>query len=890
MGEFDDLIQDFLSESKEHIERLELDLVELEKNPKNKVALVCIFRSVHTVKGNCGFLGFPKLESLTHAAESLLSLLRDELIGLTEEMVNALLQLVDEANTILLSLEKTGKEGDSDPSRLIEIFNRLQKKQEDISSAPRKISEDAQALSAAEQELQRTSPAAGPQETVEDLAEDVFPLPQAGTESLLHTDHSVLFSNSSNASLFALERDTEHFDVESLADDSGDIEEAEAPIRAAKDSRETSLFGSPHDMLKVIGEPSSDEIPSSPSPSSPLITSGVYNYSDLIASLQTEKEQAPGQESVSLLGGEDKLAAAPPATMAPESVKPPIISDETRSPNAVDNTVRIDLALLDQMMNLIGELVLTRNQILQIAGCQNIAALTSPCQTLSTITGQLQERVMKTRMQPIDKLFKSFTRLVRNVSRLCKKIVLLDLQGGDTELDRSLVEAIKDPLMHVIRNAIDHGIEGPEQRLRKGKSREGRLLIKAFHESGQVHIQVRDDGAGINPIHLRKRLIERQLFSKEDIDKFDDTQIVSLIFMPGFTTTEAVTMVSGRGVGMDVVKANIESLGGKIQVQTMLGSWTSFTIMVPLTLAILPALIVSSQGQRFAIPQNNVQELLHIGDKHNLKIEEIHDSTVFRHRGGLLPLLDLGVELQGQAILTNETEKASLVILKSNEQSFGLIIDAVHDSQEIVVKALDFLLKNIPIYSAATILDDGLVALILDVSGLAQIVGLRDPQGEPPPINEDVAVHEEIQPMLIFGVGPSWRMAMPLEVVWRLEEVPLSKVEKLNQQLFIQHSDQLIPVIFLNEFFDLEADSSEDIDKDIVQLIICSWRGRHVGLIVDRVLDIAEESFQEQRHERKKGVYASAVIDGHATDLLDLREIIQRAHIMLLDNPEEARL
>lgn len=917
MGEFDDLIQDFLIESSEHIEQLESDLVELEKNPKNKVALVCIFRSIHTLKGNCGFLGFPRLEKLTHAAESLLSLLRDEVIELHESMMTALLQTVDLAREILANLEKDGKEGDCDPTELIATFERLQN-QRDISSGTTKIpSIDGQELTAPAPDSQKKrsgtdtaemeafpedigleKPGDDPQPRPSLLGQSTPNLIETETESFPRLPESIdpgkslprnmPFPNLGGSQSLLGAGDSDHLSSKDVLEDLEKLENdpaiSEGPRSSQKDSRETSFLGTGKDLLDAIANPTHDEMPALPNPNQ-MITSGVHNYSDLIASLRTAKLAASNSES--LLQSAEDFGNTPPPKSSGIPADSGNMLEETPTPASLsENTVRIDLALLDQMMNLIGELVLTRNQILQVAGTHKIPALTSTCQKLNMITGQLQERVMKTRMQPIDRLFSKFSRLVRNVSRLCKKIVLLELQGGDTELDRSLVEAIRDPLTHVVRNAIDHGLESPEERLKAGKPREGRLLIKAYHEGGQVHIQVRDDGGGINPQKIRQRLVERQLLSAEETARLDDAQVVSLIFMPGFSTTETVTTISGRGVGMDVVKANIESLGGKIQVQTVLGAWTSFTITVPLTLAILPALIISSHGRRFAIPQANVQELIKLGGGHSLHIEEISGSRVFRLRNKLLPLIDLGSQLENRPIYNNdEDDHASLVVLKSNDLQFGLIIDAIHDSQEIVVKALDSLLKNIPIYSAATILDDGEVALILDITGLAQIAGLRETfQNQDSESAEALSI--DITPMLVFGVGTHWRMAVPLETVLRLEEIGRDRLEMLHKQSVIQHNGQLIPVIFLNEFFNLEPDVGEDIDQNVLQLIVCSWRGRHVGLIVDRVIDIAEEEFQEQRHERKKGVFGTAILNGHATDLLDVKEVIQLTNVLLLDNPE----
>ncbi|MCB0334217.1 MAG: chemotaxis protein CheA, partial [Bdellovibrionales bacterium] len=394
-----------------------------------------------------------------------------------------------------------------------------------------------------------------------------------------------------------------------------------------------------------------------------------------------------------------------------------------------DSSLRVDVELLDSLMNLVGELVLARNQILQFTKMngESNANFTNTCQRLNLITSELQEGVMKTRMQPIANVWNKFPRIIRDIARACGKEIQVDMEGKDTDLDKTILEAIKDPLTHIVRNAADHGIETPEVREANGKSREGTLLLSAYHEGGHVIIEIVDDGAGLNTERIREKAIEKGVISAEKAGRMSEQELQRLIFAPGFSTAEQVTNISGRGVGMDVVRSNIEKIGGSVDIQSILGEGTTLKIKIPLTLAIVPALMISAGDQRFAIPQVSLLELLRIeGDKIDTQIEEIHGSLFYRLRGDLLPLVYLSHELQMTHLQLDEearkkTNKAiNVVVVRADEKEFGLVVDVVHDTEEIVVKPLGRQLKNIEVFAGATILGDGKVALILDILGLGK--------------------------------------------------------------------------------------------------------------------------------------------------------------------------
>ena len=398
--------------------------------------------------------------------------------------------------------------------------------------------------------------------------------------------------------------------------------------------------------------------------------------------------------------------------------------EDSRSMNAAAETIRVDVHLLDRLMNLVGELVLTRNQITQFSARQSDPNLVSPAQQLNLLTSELQEEVMKTRMQPISNVFDKFPRVVRDVATSRGKQVLIEMEGKETELDRSLLEAIKDPLTHIVRNSVDHGIEMPEQRVARGKRPEGHLKLRACHEGGQVLVEISDDGAGIDTARVKRKAIERGMITAQQAARMSEGELLNLVFLPGFSTAEKVTNLSGRGVGMDVVKTNIDRVNGTVDLQSYPGKGTTIKIKIPLTLAIVRAVIIQSNGNRFAIPQVNIQELVRLdADRVRTEIESVHGVPVYRMRGRLLPLVYLSEELKLAKQAANQAgqdEATNIVVLQANDHPFGLVVNEINDSEEIVVKPLSKQLRGLKTFAGATIMGDGKVALILDVVGLAQ--------------------------------------------------------------------------------------------------------------------------------------------------------------------------
>src|SRR5688572_10348582 len=510
-------------------------------------------------------------------------------------------------------------------------------------------------------------------------------------------------------------------------------------------------------------------------------------------------------------------AAPAPAPVAPAPVAPapaPAPSSDdagaaAATVHASESSIRVDIGLLDELMDLAGELVLARNQMQQFATSSRDTGFVRTAQRLNLITSKLQEGVMKTRMQPIAGVWNKLPRVVRDLSASLGKQVRLELEGKDTGLDRSILEAIKDPLTHLVRNAVDHGLELPADRTAAGKAAEGVLRLRAAHEGGQVSIEIADDGRGIDPERIRAKAIAKGLLTAQSAATATADELVRMIFAPGFSTAEAVTNVSGRGVGMDVVKTNIERIGGTVDVDSVVGAGTTIRIKIPLTLAIIPALIVTAGAERYAIPQVGVVELVRLGAGRRA-VEYVHGAPVYRLRGDLLPLIYLDRVL-GLVAGGTEPSSGTIVVVNHEGRNVGLVVDTVLDTEEIVVKPLGKRLKSLAVYAGATILGDGRVALILDVRGIAALAGLTGKVR--PTATVDVAARKTAdtgRSLLVVAAGGGRRLAVPLDEVARLEDFPVAALERAGHYEVVQYRDALLPLVRIGDALGLPSDGGVD--------------------------------------------------------------------------------
>jgi len=577
---------------------------------------------------------------------------------------------------------------------------------------------------------------------------------------------------------------------------------------------------------------------------------------------------------------------------------------ETKSRDTSPETIRVGVNLLDKLMTLVGELVLARNQLVQLTNAFEDGGLQAVSERMNLIATELQEHVMKTRMQPIGNIWGQFPRTVRDVALSCGKEVNIEMEGKETELDKTIIEAIKDPLTHLVRNSVDHGIELPEVRAKAGKNRAGRLILRAFHEGGQVIIEITDDGGGLNAERIRKKALERSLITAEQAGRMGEREVFNLIFLPGFSTAEKVTNVSGRGVGMDVVKTNVEKIGGTVDVQSTAGSGTTVRVKIPLTLAIIPALVVSCGGDRYAIPQVSLLELVRVEAEDAAKIELVHGSPVYRLRGRLLPLIYLRQELslgkreestgEGSVVNVNEENMSAvnIVVLQADGRQFGLVVDEINDTEEIVVKPLRKQLKTVKTFAGSSIMGDGRVALILDVLGLAQrsgvvtetrqrALGAKSAEGV-------VAAGAQKQTFLLFAGPGDSRMAIPLSTLARLEEFPVAQVEMSGRDWVTQYRGQILPLVRLNVLLEERRNRLRGlpalpaIDSAPIQVLVLNHEGRTFGLVVERIVDIVEDAADVRLAATRGCVLYSVVIDERVTELLDIPAILRSAGLAVL--------
>lgn len=597
-----------------------------------------------------------------------------------------------------------------------------------------------------------------------------------------------------------------------------------------------------------------------------------------------EPEAVPVAEPVVELVPEP-VAEPVTQTAAKAVAKAAATSDDEPSArrNVADSSIRVDVDLLDTLMRLVGELVLTRNQIVRQAGEQEGLELVRSAQRLNLIATELQEGVMKTRMQPIDHLWSKMPRVIRDLGAACGKQVSLSMVGRETELDRSLLESVKDPLTHLVRNAVDHGLETPEDRVAAGKPAEGVLTLRAYHEGGQVVVEVCDDGAGIDSDRIAQKALDKGLRTSAQLAQMAPADVLQLIFLPGFSTAAAVTNVSGRGVGMDVVKTNIESIGGTIEVESVVGRGTTCRLRIPLTLAIVPALTVECAGDRYAIPQVSLLELVALdADRAATAVEDVNGASVYRLRGALLPLVRL------TDVLGVESDRSDghvlIAVLQAEGKRFGLVIDRVLSTEEIVVKPLGSRLKSLGTYSGATILGDGRVALILDVQALARraLTAEALERSNGAEVIETHKVASEHLRMLVAGIGGGRKVAIPLSSVTRLENIPTSSVEVVGSREVVQYRGAILPLLRLDRHLGAMSERAGD---DLV-VVVYSAGNRSVAIVVDEIVDIVDEESEVRSDIDDHGLLGSTLIRDRIVEVLDVRAAILAADPKFYTAPE----
>ncbi|HVD84882.1 MAG TPA: hybrid sensor histidine kinase/response regulator [Bradyrhizobium sp.] len=571
-------------------------------------------------------------------------------------------------------------------------------------------------------------------------------------------------------------------------------------------------------------------------------------------------------------------AAAPePRAASPKQERPgpkkAIAESETSESDRVANqSIRVNVDTLEHLMTMVSELVLTRNQLLEISRRHEDTEFKVPLQRLSNVTAELQEGVMKTRMQPIGNAWQKLPRIVRDLSGELGKQIELEMHGADTELDRQVLDLIKDPLTHMVRNSADHGLEIPAERLACGKPEQGTIRLSAYHEGGHIIICIADNGRGLNTEKIKAKAIANGLVTEAELEKLTEAQIHKFIFAPGFSTAAQVTSVSGRGVGMDVVRTNIDQIGGTIDVKSVAGEGSSVTIKIPLTLAIVSALIVEAAGDRFAIPQLSVVELVRARANSEHRIERIKDTAVLRLRNKLLPLMHLKKLLKIDDGSSSDPENGFIVVTQVGNQTFGIVVDGVFHTEEIVVKPMSTKLRHIDMFSGNTILGDGAVIMIIDPNGIAKALGAAGSTSHEI-ADENAAMRasaaEQLTSLLVFRAGTNQPKAVPLALVTRLEEIAADKIELSNGRYMVQYRDQLMPMV--------QMDGVKIATSGTQPILVFADDGRSMGLVVDEIIDIVEEKLDIEVAGGEEGILGSAVIKGQATEVIDVGHFLPLA-------------
>src|SRR5690242_4309845 len=546
--------------------------------------------------------------------------------------------------------------------------------------------------------------------------------------------------------------------------------------------------------------------------------------------------------------------------------------DGPEGERVANQSIRVNVDTLEHLMTMVSELVLTRNQLLEISRRNEDSEFKVPLQRLSNVTAELQEGVMKTRMQPIGNAWQKLPRIVRDLSAELGKQIELEMHGADTELDRQVLDLIKDPLTHMVRNSADHGLETPAERVAAGKGEQGTIRLSAYHEGGHIIICIADNGRGLNTERIKAKAISSGLVTEAELEKMTEAQIHKFIFAPGFSTAAQVTSVSGRGVGMDVVRTNIDQIGGTIDIKSVAGEGSSVTIKIPLTLAIVSALIVEAGGDRFAIPQLSVVELVRARANSDHRIERIKDTPVLRLRNKLLPLIHLKKLLKIDGGAEIDAENGFIVVTQVGSQTFGIVVDGVFHTEEIVVKPMSTKLRHIDMFSGNTILGDGAVIMIIDPNGIAKALGASGSSAHAMS-EEHAAAHassgEQMTSLLVFRAGTTQPKAVPLALVTRLEEIAADKIELSNGRYMVQYRDQLMPLV---QMVGVEVQTSGS-----QPILVFADDGRSMGLVVDEIIDIVEERLDIEVAGSGEGILGSAVIKGQATEVIDVGHFLPMA-------------
>lgn len=865
----------FVQESSEHLQALETDLIALESNPTDNARLNSIFRSVHSIKGASGFFGFDPIVKLAHVMESVMSLLRDGAIVADQSMVSLLISTSDKLNLMLAQADRAAE---------IPCAGEIAGLQAILDGKTGPAEKPATTSTPAP----KTS--TGGADSLPDAAMADFDFePESLVEGLKHGHNFYILQANIAAEIEAQGQSLEHFLSElaslgtlisthiSLPENTG-LAECQNTDVALGLFFVTAL--EPFILSGALGLAEENILQLDSANLGEWVKSNPYRHEPRAATVsQAPSTPEPQPVSQSLVPAPSTVATQvhqPPAESTPAAtpIDPKPLPTARRKP---EETIRISVGLLDSLMNLAGEMVLGRNRLLRIAGRSDQGTenseMQSVVQEISSVTSNLQDTIMRARLQPVGGLFGKFTRIVRDLSHKLEKEIQLEIFGDDVELDRTLLEGLSDPLTHLVRNSVDHGIEAPATRVSKGKKSCGTIRLSAAHLAGRVQIEVLDDGGGMDPERLKAKAIEKGIITTDQASRMTDSDALQLIFAAGFSTAAAVSDISGRGVGMDVVKTNIEKLGGHVELDSRLGQGTRIIIRLPLTLAIVPALIVGCRGINYALPQINVDEIVHPGEEYPIKT--MGDARVLELRGQLLPVVDLS-ELLGHPPKESAKHETFVVVLRLDHFTYGLIVNEIISNEEIVVKPLGRHLRSVSFYSGATILGQGEIAMILDPNSMAQgrisASQIALSSAKPPEANLG---NENTERVLIFQESEGEFLAIQLTRVMRVESVSADDIERIGpMECLRKNHDSTLRLVQLSEILPIHPTAER---KKEFFLIVPRPPFDGIGIIASRIvdsLDLADSQIDRTTFQAR-GLLGSAVLSDRLSLVLDLDAIAE---------------
>lgn len=872
----EEFIQEFVDETNVHLEKIESNILDLEKDPENDNIINTIFRAMHSIKGTASFFGFKPIVEISHNAENLFGLIRKKEININSKIIDITFEYLD---IIKQLLENLNTQENVDISNLKNKFNNIITDSSESVKIEEKNKIDIKVKDENQKEVKINSNQNVAVKYALSHGHKLYKIKLNLVEDVTPNSLSpITFFKKIESIGIIIDSYTDITDIKGL----DQLEDSEISyIFIFSTVLEKHLVSSALEINKEKIIELDVNITENE-----MKTILMDNKKDNIKNDEEIDEEYDEKLEINEDINEDD------ENNKTEGNKNPKKMISAAEQPKIEETVRVSVSLLNDLMDLASEMVLGRNQLLRKISDYNteIEGLEPILQNVDLTTTELQGKIMQTRMQPISKIFNKFPRIIREMSKNLDKEIELKMTGTEVELDKSIIESLTDPLTHLVRNSVDHGIEEPSERKKSGKKPVGTVHLKAYHEGGRVNIEIIDDGKGLNIDAIKQKAIKSKVVTENELNAMNEKEVINLIFQPGFSTAKKVTDISGRGVGMDVVKTNIEKLGGTIDVITNLGKGSTFKLIVPLTVAIISSLIVGIKGHKFAFPQVNLKEIYRLKEDDKNKIEHVGNAKVFRLRGNLLPLVDLSELLNIKETEENKNNRTNkkinrILVIDLGLKTYGLIVDAIHESEEILVKSLPTYFKHSESYSGVTIMGDGKIAMILDPEGIANNAHLKymeeiiTKKEKTETKIDDYKTKQETQNLLLFKGTGEETLAVDLSMVTRVEEIRKSDIEKIGEHHYIEYEGGEFRVIRPEDYLPLNKKESA---KEKLYVIIPKFTKHPVGILMDEIQDTYETKLNFNQEDHKKaikgqGILGTTIINKKIVVVLNIFEFFEKA-------------